>query len=88
MQIEEGEGAAAMEGVGEVFIPSSTPEFYKKAVTSFWTADEADLSADARHWDVALNANESHFIPHVLAFFAASDDIVLENPVSRSMSNF
>jgi ribonucleoside-diphosphate reductase subunit M2 len=62
-------------------------EFYKKAVASFWTADEVDLSADARHWDAALNADERHFISHVLAFFAASDGIVLENLASRFMTD-
>ncbi|OEL17009.1 Ribonucleoside-diphosphate reductase small chain [Dichanthelium oligosanthes] len=62
-------------------------EFYKKAVASFWTAEEVDLSADARHWDSALSPDERHFISHVLAFFAASDGIVLENLASRFMSD-
>ena len=62
-------------------------EFYKKAVASFWTAEEVDLSADARHWDEALSPDERHFISHVLAFFAASDGIVLENLASRFMSD-
>ncbi|KXG26638.1 hypothetical protein SORBI_3006G134900 [Sorghum bicolor] len=62
-------------------------EFYKKAVASFWTAEEVDLSADARHWDAALSPDERHFISHVLAFFAASDGIVLENLASRFMSD-
>ena len=30
------------------------------------------------HWN-KLNSDEKHFIKHVLAFFAASDGIVLEN---------
>jgi len=62
-------------------------EFYKKAVASFWTAEEVDLSADARHWDETLSPDERHFISHVLAFFAASDGIVLENLASRFMSD-
>ncbi|CAL5037929.1 unnamed protein product [Urochloa decumbens] len=62
-------------------------EFYKKAVASFWTAEEVDLSADARHWDQSLSPDERHFISHVLAFFAASDGIVLENLASRFMSD-
>lgn len=53
-------------------------EMYKKAEGSFWTAEELDLSKDRKDWD-ALNANERHFISHVLAFFAASDGIVNEN---------
>jgi ribonucleoside-diphosphate reductase subunit M2 len=56
---------------------------YKKAEASFWTAEEIDLAADLPDWDNKLNDNERHFIKHVLAFFAASDGIVLENLVSR-----
>jgi len=51
---------------------------YKKHVASFWTAEEIDLSDDHKHWQL-LNENEKHFITTVLAFFAASDGIVLEN---------
>jgi len=53
-------------------------QFYKKAEASFWTAEELDLAHDLRDWE-SLNDNEKHFISHVLAFFAASDGIVLEN---------
>merc|ERR1719171_1293139 len=53
-------------------------EMYKKQMASFWTAEEIDLSQDNKDWD-ALNDQEQHFIKHVLAFFAASDGIVLEN---------
>merc|ERR1712039_567336 len=53
-------------------------EMYKKHEASFWTAEEIDLSQDGKDWD-ALTENERHFIKHVLAFFAASDGIVLEN---------
>lgn len=53
---------------------------YKKAESSFWTAEEVDLSQDLKQW-VDLTDNERHFISHVLAFFAASDGIVNENLV-------
>lgn len=56
---------------------------YKKAEASFWTAEEVDLSKDSHDWENRLNANERHFISHVLAFFAASDGIVNENLVER-----
>lgn len=56
--------------------------FYKKAVASFWTAEEIDLSKDVAHWE-KLKPDEKHFISHVLAFFAASDGIVNENLVSK-----
>lgn len=51
---------------------------YKKAVGSFWTAEEIDLGTDAADWG-RLTDSEKHFIKMVLAFFAASDGIVMEN---------
>lgn len=54
-------------------------EHYKKHLASFWTADEIDLFQDLSDWDKKMNADEKHFIKYVLAFFAASDGIVLEN---------
>jgi ribonucleoside-diphosphate reductase beta chain len=55
---------------------------FKKAQASFWTAEEIDLAMDMRDWE-SLNADEQHFVKHVLAFFAASDGIVNENLVER-----
>merc|ERR1711985_178292 len=49
---------------------------------SFWTAEEIDLSQDMKDWE-KLSASEQHFVKHVLAFFAASDGIVLENLASQ-----
>jgi ribonucleoside-diphosphate reductase beta chain len=57
-------------------------EMYKKHEASFWTAEEIDLSHDQKDWD-KLNTDEQHFLKHVLAFFAASDGIVLENLAER-----
>jgi len=51
---------------------------YKKAIGSFWTVEEIDLAADLKDWG-GLTSSEQHFIKHVLAFFAASDGIVMEN---------
>ncbi|XP_013616027.1 PREDICTED: ribonucleoside-diphosphate reductase small chain C [Brassica oleracea var. oleracea] len=62
-------------------------EMYKKAEASFWTAEEVDLSQDTRDWENNLDDGERHFIKHVLAFFAASDGIVLENLATRFMSD-
>jgi ribonucleoside-diphosphate reductase subunit M2 len=59
-------------------------DMYKKQVDCFWRAEEIDLSKDITHWN-ALNADEQFFISMVLAFFAASDGIVLENLASRFM---
>ncbi|XP_009365793.2 ribonucleoside-diphosphate reductase small chain A [Pyrus x bretschneideri] len=61
-------------------------EMYKKAEASFWTAEEVDLSQDVQQWD-ALSDSERHFISHVLAFFAASDGIVLENLAARFLTD-
>jgi ribonucleoside-diphosphate reductase subunit M2 len=64
-----------------VMFPIQHPDFwemYKKHEASFWTAEEIDLSQDNKDWD-RLTTAEQHFIKHILAFFAASDGIVLEN---------
>ena len=57
-------------------------DMYKKAEANFWTTEELDLSKDLNDWK-QLTENETHFIKHVLAFFAASDGIVNENLVDR-----
>lgn len=54
------------------------------AQASFWTVEEVDLSQDMRDW-LSLTDDERHFISYVLAFFAASDGIVLENLAVRFM---
>ena len=54
-------------------------KFYKQQEACFWTAEEIDLQQDTYDWDNKLNADEQHFVKHVLAFFAASDGIVNEN---------
>jgi ribonucleoside-diphosphate reductase subunit M2 len=68
-----------------VMFPIQYPEvweMYKKHEASFWTAEEIDLSQDTKDWD-NLSNSEQHFVKHVLAFFAASDGIVLENLASQ-----
>merc|ERR1711933_267743 len=57
-------------------------EMYKKHEASFWTAEEIDLAQDAKDWET-LSEKEQHFVKHILAFFAASDGIMLENLASR-----
>ena len=56
---------------------------YKKAVSTFWVSEEIDLSKDLYDWDNKLNDNERFFIKNILAFFAASDGIVIENLLDR-----
>lgn len=61
---------------------------YKKQVDCFWRTEEVDLSKDmspADGWP-SLSDDEQHFISHVLAFFAGSDGIVLENLGMRFMT--
>jgi ribonucleotide reductase beta subunit family protein with ferritin-like domain len=58
---------------------------YKKAVASFWTVEEIDLAGDLKDW-AGLTDPEKHFIKTVLAFFAASDGIVMEN-IDLNFSN-
>jgi len=60
-------------------------KMYKKQVDCFWRAEEIDLSKDQLHWD-ALENDERYFISMILAFFAASDGIVLENLAARFMN--
>ena len=60
-------------------------KMYKKQVDCFWRAEEVDLSKDIAHWE-SLNADEKKFVSMILAFFAASDGIVLENLGMRFMS--
>jgi ribonucleotide reductase beta subunit family protein with ferritin-like domain len=57
-------------------------EAYKKHKNAFWTAEEIDFSADKNDWE-KLTADERYFIEHILAFFAGSDGIVLENLVKN-----
>jgi ribonucleoside-diphosphate reductase subunit M2 len=59
-------------------------KMYKKQVDCFWRAEEIDLSKDLTHWE-GLKNEERYFISHILAFFAASDGIVLENLAARFM---
>ena len=61
-------------------------QMYQKQVDCFWRPEEIDLSKDLSHWD-ALNKDEQFFISMILAFFAASDGIVLENLASRFMND-
>jgi ribonucleoside-diphosphate reductase subunit M2 len=61
-------------------------EMYKKQVDCFWRAEEIDLTKDLAHWDT-LHEDEKHFVSMILAFFAASDGIVLENLAMRFMGD-
>jgi len=61
-------------------------EMYKKQVDCFWRPEEMDLTKDFSDWD-SLRRDEKYYISMILAFFAASDGIVLENLASRFMND-
>jgi ribonucleoside-diphosphate reductase subunit M2 len=61
-------------------------QMYKRQIDCFWRAEEVDLSKDLNDWK-QLNEDEQKFIKMVLAFFAASDGLVLENLAVRFMSD-
>jgi ribonucleoside-diphosphate reductase subunit M2 len=61
-------------------------KMYKKQVDCFWRAEEIDLSKDLGDW-AKLSEDEQYFVSMVLAFFAASDGIVMENLATRFMAD-
>ena len=70
-----------------VLFPIQHPDIwakYKQQSAVTWFAEEVDLSKDMGHWE-KLSDGERHFIKHVLAFFAGSDGIVMENLAVRFM---
>jgi ribonucleotide reductase beta subunit family protein with ferritin-like domain len=57
-------------------------DMYKKSLAVFWTTEEIDFSKDPA--DLAkMNPAEIEFVKTILAFFAASDGIVMENLVNN-----
>ncbi len=60
-------------------------QMYKKMMDCFWRAEEIDLSKDLKHWNT-LKDEEKYFVKMILAFFAASDGIVLENLGQRFLT--
>ena len=51
-----------------------------------WFVEEIDCAQDTKDWQ-RLNPNEQHFIKRVLAFFAASDGIIIENLAQRFLTD-
>jgi ribonucleotide reductase beta subunit family protein with ferritin-like domain len=71
-----------------VLFPIEYPDvyaMYKKAIDCFWNVNEIDLSHDLTDWN-KLTDNEKYFIKMVLAFFAASDGLIIENLGARFMT--
>lgn len=59
---------------------------YQRAMASFWTVAEVDLTHDVQDW-MNLTENERTFIKHVLAFFSSSDTIVNINLAERFLND-
>lgn len=55
---------------------------YKNHFNCMWSAEEIDFSIDKKEWE-SLSSNTKYFVEHILAFFANSDSIVLENLVTN-----
>jgi ribonucleotide reductase beta subunit family protein with ferritin-like domain len=55
---------------------------YKKQMACFWTAEELDFAQDLKDWE-RLTPDEQFFVKNILAFFAGSDGIVMENLTER-----
>lgn len=53
-------------------------DLYMVQEAAFWRAQEIDYTADAKDWE-SLGSDERMFIENILAFFASSDGIVMEN---------
>ena len=56
---------------------------YKTAQASFWTAEEIKLHIDKVQWMERLTHEERELLAMILAFFATSDGIVVENLAQR-----
>lgn len=65
-----------------VMFPIRVPVFddlFEKHLDAFWTHREIDFQADLDDWNLKLSDGDRYFIKRVLAFFAASDGLVMEN---------
>jgi len=62
-------------------------DMYKKSMSAFWTTEEVDLSKDKINFG-KLDNDTKYFVKNVLAFFAASDGIVIENLATNMLERF
>jgi ribonucleoside-diphosphate reductase subunit M2 len=58
-------------------------KLYTRAEKSFWRDSEVTMNEDYRCWTTKLTDDERQYIEMILAFFAGSDGIVLENLALR-----
>lgn len=57
-------------------------DMFERMSSTIWFPQEIKLSGDREDWE-KMTDDERYFISHILAFFAASDGIVMENLVTR-----
>ncbi len=72
-----------------VLFPIAYPDIYalyKRSLDSFWRAEEVQMDKDVVDWNT-LSEQEKEFVLSVLAFFAASDGIVMQNLCQRFQSD-
>lgn len=61
-------------------------QMFKTAQVSYWVTDEINFQQDLTDLE-KLSVDEKNFIRQILAFFAASDGIVMENLAERFMKD-
>ena len=61
-------------------------KMYKKQSSVYWVSDEINLAEDIKHLS-KLTSDEKYFVYHILAFFAGSDGIVMENLGTRFLKD-
>ena len=79
--IDETPGRFSMFPISDTEIWSA----FKASEAAVWTAQEIDFSQDTADWK-KMTPDQRHFIKHVLAFFASSDGVVIENLMLNVMS--
>jgi len=59
-------------------------DFYLIHLSMHWVPSEIQFLKDSDDWSNALNDNERHYAKYILAFFAVSDFIVIDNQYKDS----
>lgn len=60
---------------------------YKKQRECYWLPHEVSMTKDVNDWKYKLNESERHLISTILAFFAGSDILVIDNISKRFSSD-
>ena len=71
----------------EKFEPLLQKNNNRYVIFPIWSPEELDLNKDRTQWEEKLSDDERYFIKNILAFFAGSDGIVMENLAQRFMND-